>query len=323
MRARKLVAAALAIASCAALPSHAEDATYPTRVVRLVVPWPAGGVVDGGARILAGRLSEKLGKNFIVENHPGASGNLGSELVARSEPDGYTLLNGSAVNTSVYATFQNVSFDIRKDFIPLCHTLSVPLFVVVGTNSPFKSLAEIISEAKAHPGELTYGSAGIGSGAHFAGQMLEQMASIKLQHIPYKGNPPSEIDAMAGRISFAFDSNAAPQIMGGKLKGLAATTEERSSVFPEIETVAEQGYSGYAVDSWHGLWAPKGTPEAVVDKLIQAIQDIGLDESFRAKLRNIGADAKIFCGADFRKYIDLEMAKYKSLAERAGMQPIE
>jgi tripartite-type tricarboxylate transporter receptor subunit TctC len=317
------LAAALAVVSSAAFPAYAEDAAYPTRVVRLVVPWPAGGVVDGGARILAERLSNKLGKNFIVENRPGASGNLGSELVARSEPDGYTLLNGSAVNTSVYATFQNVSFDIRSDFIPLCHTLSVPLFVVVGTDSPFKSFANIISEAKAHPGELTYGSAGIGSGAHFAGQMLEQMADIKLQHVPYKGNPPSEIDAMAGRISFAFDSNAAPQIIGGKLKGLAATTEDRSSVFPDIKTVAEQGYPGYAVDSWHGLWAPKGTPKAVVDKLIKTIQEIGRDEVFQSKLRNIGADTRIFCGDEFQKYIDLEITKYRSLAEKAGMKPIQ
>lgn len=322
MRGRNL-AAAVAIALGTAWPSHAQDAAYPARVVRLIVPWPAGGVVDGGARILADRLSAKLGKNFIVENRPGASGNIGSDLVARAEPDGYTLLNGSAVNTSVYATFQNVSFDIRKDFIPLCHTLSVPLFLVTGNGSSFNSLADVISEAKAHPGELTYGSAGIGSGAHFAGQMLEDMAHIKLRHVPYKGNPPSEVDAMAGRISFAFDSNAAAKIVGGKLRGLAATTEERSSALPEIKTIAEQGYPGYAVDSWHGLWAPKGTPQSIVDKLIGAIEEIGHDEAFQAKMRNIGADTKIFCGADFEKYIDLEIAKYKSLAAKADMKPIQ
>lgn len=293
--------------------------TYPERVVRIVVPYPPAGATDIVGRILADRLSQKLGQTFIVENRPGAAGMSGSDAVAKSTPDGYTILVGSIANTIYPATKKSVPYDLQKDLVPLCQVISVPNYLVVGTDSPYKTLGDLIADAKAKPGQLTFASTGSGASPHLSGEMLKVMAGIDIIHVPYKGSGPAMIDLMPGRVTLMFDNAALPYVKQGKLRALAISSAARSPAAPEIPTLAEAGVPGYALSSWYGLWAPKGTPDAIVQLLQKNIAQVFAEPDVQEKVSVLGGQADVICGADFAKFIDAQMEKWVKLAQDANI----
>jgi tripartite-type tricarboxylate transporter receptor subunit TctC len=298
----------------------AQDAKYPDRTVRIVVPYPPGGTTDVVGRIISDKLSGRLGQPFIVDNRPGAAGMIGSDMVAKSPPDGYTILMGSIANTTIPAVYSRVPYDLRRDLTPLCQVISIPNFMVVGESSPYKSVADVIGAAKANPGKLTFASSGTGASPHLSGELFKVMTGIDMLHIPYKGSGPAQIDLMGGRVSMMFDNAALPQIKGGKLRALAVSSPKRSAAAPDVPTVAEAGVSGYAVTSWYGLWVPKGTPQPVIDLLDKNIAEIFQDDSIKEKILGLGGDNDVACGATFSAFIDSELTKWSDLVKKANIK---
>src|SRR5205809_3388235 len=261
--ARALTAALLVVAAPVAL----GQAAYPTKPVRLVVPFPAGGTTDLLARAAAQRLSEAWGQQVIVDNRPGAAGNIGAELVARSAPDGYTLLMGTvgthAINASLYA---KMPYDHVKDFAPVILVAGVPNVLEVNPALPVNSVADLIKLAKAKPGQINFASSGSGTSIHLSGELFKTMAGVDMTHVPYKGSAPALTDLMGGQVQLMFDNlpSALPQIKGGRLRAIALTSTTRAAVLPDIPTVAESGLPGFEASSWFGILAPAGTPPAIV-----------------------------------------------------------
>jgi len=267
----------LATAACAALPSAtvlAQQAAWPTHAITLVVPFAAGGGGDTLARLVAEPLSRELGQSIIVENRPGAGGNIGTSIAARANPDGYTLSYGTNGTQATNHWLYKTPGYAPSDFEPISRfTVIAAALVVNGTDDRFKSLDQLLAYAKSRPGELTCGSAGNGTSSHLACELLNQMAGIKVMHIPYKGGGAAMTDLLGGRISFLIDvmPNVSGQIAAGKLRALAVTTPERVASNPDIPTMNEAGVKGYEFFAWDGLYAPKGTPPEVLDKLNAAV----------------------------------------------------
>lgn len=293
--------------------------TYPDRVVKVVVPYTPAGSTDVIGRLLAEKLSEQMGQSFIVENRPGAAGMIGSDAVAKATPDGYTILVGSIANTIFPATKKSVPYDLEKDLVPLCQVVSVPNFLVVSAQSPYKTLKDLIADAKAHPGQLTFASSGTGASPHLSGEMLKVMAGIDIIHVPYKGSGPAMVDLVPGRVTMMFDNAALPYVKQGKLRALAVSTAKRSAAAPEIPTLAEAGVPGYALSSWYGLWAPKGTPDAIVKLLQKNITQAFADPEIQKKLLNFGGEADVVCGDDFAAFIHSQTEKWVKLAKDANI----
>ena len=267
----------LATAACTALPSAAvlaQQAAWPTHAITLVVPFAAGGGGDTLARLVAEPLSRELGQSIIVENRPGAGGNIGTSIAARANPDGYTLSYGTNGTQATNHWLYKTPGYAPSDFEPISRfTVIAAALVVNGTDDRFKSLDQLLAYAKSRPGELTCGSAGNGTSSHLACELLNQMAGIKVMHIPYKGGGAAMTDLLGGRISFLIDvmPNVSGQIAAGKLRALAVTTPERVASNPDIPTMNEAGVKGYEFFAWDGLYAPKGTPPEVLDKLNAAV----------------------------------------------------
>jgi tripartite-type tricarboxylate transporter receptor subunit TctC len=267
----------LAATACAALPSAtvlAQQAAWPTHAITLVVPFAAGGGGDTLARLVAEPLSRELGQSIIVENRPGAGGNIGTSIAARANPDGYTLSYGTNGTQATNHWLYKSPGYAPSDFEPISRfTVIAAALVVNGTDDRFKSLDQLLAYAKSHPGELTCGSAGNGTSSHLACELLNQMAGIKVMHIPYKGGGAAMTDLLGGRISFLIDvmPNVSGQIAAGKLRALAVTTPERVASNPDIPTMNEAGVKGYEFFAWDGLYAPKGTPPEVLEKLNAAV----------------------------------------------------
>ena len=258
---------------CAAIFSVAcafAQAAYPDKPIHLIVPYPPGGPADTMGRAFGSKLSVALGQPVIVENRPGAGGGIGSAAVAKSAPDGYTLLVGSAgthaINPAVYA---NLPYDPLKDFAPVTQLATYGLVLVVTPKLPAKNVKELIELAKAKPGEITFGSPGNGSSPHLAGELLASMSGVRMQHVPYKGSAPALIDVIGGRINFMIDAlpTLLPQIKAGTVRAIAWSGPARSKLIPEVPTLAESGVPGYQVVVWFGLFAPAGTPRDVVNRL--------------------------------------------------------
>jgi tripartite-type tricarboxylate transporter receptor subunit TctC len=245
------------------------NANYPNQPIRLMVPWPAGGGVDSTARMIAEPLAKRLGQPIVIENRAGAGGNIGTEMAARTKPDGYNLLMGSitpnAINVHLYP---KLPFDLIKDFTPITFVSSLPIFLVVPVNSSIKSVAELITFAKANPGKITYGSAGVGSSQHLAAVQFMGATKVDMMHVPYKGTAPAEADLMAGHISVMFDTaTAIPFINGGKLKALGVMSKKRNPALPNVPTLDEAGLPDLYASSWYGLMGPAGMPPSIVNKL--------------------------------------------------------
>ncbi len=265
---------------------------WPAKPVTLVVPFPPGGTTDVLARALADRLQAALGQPVVVESKPGAGATLGADLVAKSRPDGYTLLMGAVHHTIASSVYRKLPYDFAKDFAPVSTVALVPNVLVVNANNPAKNVAELVAQAKAAPEKLSYGSNGNGTAQHLIGTQFENLTGTRIGHIPYKGSGPLTTDLIGGQITMSFDTvtPVLPHIKAGKLRALAVTTGQRSSALPEVPTLEEAGVKGIATGTWFGVLAPAATPREIVARLnAEIVKLLGAPE-FRARLQEIGAE---------------------------------
>ena len=272
-----------------ALPAAAQTA-WPDKTVRMIVPFSPGGSTDTIARLVSQKLAEIWGQSVVVENRPGAGGNLGADLVAKSTADGYTLLFASGSITINPHIYKQMSFDTQKDLVPVTNVASGPMLVVVPDDSPFKSVQDLIKAAKASPGKMNFGSAGIGSQVHLAGENFADAAGIDITHVPYKGEAPAYVDLIAHQTQVVVGNYAAASALIGKdrLRALAVTGKQRSPSMPDLPTVAESGLPGFENTGWFGLLAPTGTPKAVVDRIQQSVVKALASDLVKTRLQEQG-----------------------------------
>ena len=303
-------------------PVFAED-SYPSRPVRMIVAYPPGGGTDIVGRMMAQKLTETLGQNVVIDNRGGATGNIGTELAARSNPDGYTLLMGNvapnAINDSL---FKKLAYDPVKDFAPVSLVAITPNILVVNPGVPVKSVKDLIALARAKPGALNYPSAGVGSSSHLAGELLKILAKIDMVHVPYKGGGPALIDTISGQmqVMFATMPAAMPHVKSGKVRPVAVTTEKRSQALPELPTIAES-VKGYEASTWYGLLAPAGTPSSIVTRLHRDTVKILSAPDTREKLGVQGFEPVGGSPAEFAAYIKSEIGKWGRVIREAGIKP--
>jgi tripartite-type tricarboxylate transporter receptor subunit TctC len=315
--ARLLGVALAGAALAAAVPAFAVD--YPTKSVRWIVPYPPAGTTDILARLIGNYLSEHLGQTFIIENKPGGGNNIGTEFVARSAHDGYTLLLVNPANGINQSLYKNLKFDILTDIVPVAGIIRVPNVMEVNPNFPAKNVAEFIAYAKEHPGKVNMASSGTGTSVHMSGELFMSMAGIRMAHVPYKGSGPALTDIMAGTVDVIFDNmpSSIGFIQGGKIRALAVTTEKRSPALPDVPTVAET-VPGYEASAWFGIGAPKGTPADVIDKLNKTVNEALQDPKMVARLAELGGTPMGGTPADFGKVMASEVAKWKKVVEFSG-----
>jgi tripartite-type tricarboxylate transporter receptor subunit TctC len=314
---RTLAVAALAAGATLA---HAQ-APYPTKPLRIVVPFPAGGTTDILARAVAQKLTESFGQSVVVDNRPGAGGNIGAELVAKSAPDGYTMLMGTvgthAINPSLYA---KMPYDHVKDFAPVILVAGVPNVLVVNPGVPANSVQELIAYIKANPGKVNFASSGSGTSIHLSGELFKTMTGLPITHIPYKGSTPALTDLMGGQVQMMFDNlpSSLPQIKAGKLRALAVTSAQRASALPDVPTVAEAGLPGFEASSWFGLLAPAGTPPDVVAKVNGEVAKWLATPEAKEKFAAQGAIVAGGPPSDFVRQIASETAKWQKVVKESG-----
>jgi len=311
------LAAALALSTIA--PAHSQ--TYPTKPIRIVAPFAPGGGTDFIARQVADRMSQKLGQPVLVENRPGAGGNLGAEIAIKSPADGYTLLliaGSYTVNASMY----KLPYDSGNDITPIIQLSQGPFVVVVPTSLKANTLKEFIALAKAEPGKMSYASSGAGSITQLATELFLDMAKIKVVHVPYKGTGPAQTDTIGGTTQLLFGSVATtlPFAKQGRLRALAVTTSKRIAAAPEIPTVAEAGVPGYDVILWHGLIGPKGIPKPIVDKLNAAANDVMKDKAMEEKLAGEGVTPAGGTSAQFGTLIKSDIARWATVVKQANIK---
>ncbi|OWT80192.1 MULTISPECIES: tripartite tricarboxylate transporter substrate binding protein [unclassified Achromobacter] len=299
----------------------ATAAGYPNNPIRIIVPFAAGGTSDLVTRILAQAMGTELKVAVIVDNRPGAGGNIGSELVARAAPDGYTLLMGTVATHGINASlYKSMPFDPVKDFAPVSLVASTPSVLEVNPALPVKSVAELIAYAKAHPGKLYFGSAGNGSSHHLAGELFDSMAGVKMTHVPYRGTAAAVTDTMGGQVQVIFDTlpSAMPFVKSGQLRALAVTSAQRDPALPDLPTLAEAGLPGYEVGSWYGLLAPAGTPPEIVDKVSKLVAELVRRPDIKQKLQAQGATAVGSTPAEFATHIAGEIKKWRPVVQESG-----
>ncbi len=306
----------LALASPAA---HAQ--AFPAKAITIVVPFSAGGTTDILARVIGQHMSSDLGQPVIIDNRAGAGGNIGTQLVARAAPDGYTILMGTvgthAINQSLYP---KLPFDPIKDFAPLTRVALVPNLLVANPTQPFKTVKELMAYTKANPGKVTFGSSGNGTSIHLSGELFKQMAGVDIQHVAYKGSAPAVNDLLGNHIAIMFDNmpSAIGHVKAGKLRPLAVTTAKRSPALPDVPTIAEAGVPGYEATSWFGLLAPAKTPAPVVAKLNAAILKALADPDVKKKLQEQGAEPLGETPAQFAAFIESETVKWGKIVKQSG-----
>jgi tripartite-type tricarboxylate transporter receptor subunit TctC len=313
-----LVAAVLVTAHSANLPGQG----YPAKPVRIVVPLVPGGNLDIVARALAQRLGEGLGQQIIVENRPGASSLVGTQFVAKSAPDGYTLLAMANTFTAVPAVIANPGYDPVKDFTGVTMTCKVAQVLVINPSLPVKSVKELVALAKTRPGELSYASSGNGSTGHFAAELFNQKAGLKMLHVPYKGNAQAIVDIIAGQVMMMYDqvSTSSPLVKAGKLRALAVTSSTRSSLFPDLPTIDEAGVKGYEAITFNGLLAPAGTPREALSRLQGEIAKIVAVPALRNNFLERGVELTASTSPDeFTAYVRSEVVANAKLARNAGI----
>ncbi|MEO8204225.1 MAG: tripartite tricarboxylate transporter substrate binding protein [Betaproteobacteria bacterium] len=298
-------------------------AQYPTKPIRMIVPYAAGGTTDVLARIMADKLGTALGQAVVIEYRPGAGGTIGAEAAAKSPNDGYTIVMGApgthSTATSLYA---KLPYDPVKDFAPIVHVANVPNSIIVNPSLPVKSVPELIAYAKSKPGALTYGSAGTGATTHLTGELFALLANVKLTHIPYKGSGQAMVDLLGGQIQMMFENlpGAATQIRAGKVRGLAVTSLRRSPAFPDLPAVSET-LPGFEVVAWFGLFAPAGTPAAIIARL-NAESDKALHMAdVREKIAQAGSDPIGGTPDDLAKFLAGDIAKWVRVTREAGIKP--
>jgi tripartite-type tricarboxylate transporter receptor subunit TctC len=301
-------------------PAFADE--WPARTVSIVCPFAAGGNTDGIARMAAQRLSEALGKQFIVENRPGVGGAIAADFVAKSDADGYTLLIAALPVMAVVPAINPVRYDPIKDFAPISNIATNPFVLVVKNSLPAKTLKEFVDYVKAHPDKMTYSSAGVGSLNHLSMALFLKKAGIEMTHVPYKGNAPALADVIGGHIDGMFSnfSDALPQANGGNVRMLALSSDKRSPLAPNLPTVAESGYPGYHVLTWNGLMAPAKTPQAIIDKIASTLVSAVKDSEFAARLSKYGVDPLGSTPAEFAATLKHDVATWKEAVQIAGIK---
>jgi len=301
----------------------AEAQTYPTRTVRIVVPATPGGAIDLIARSLAEKMTASLGQPVVVENKPGASNNLGTDFVAKSPPDGYTLVIIASSHATNKYLFKQMPFDPVKDFEPVVYTHVVPLLLAVNPTVPAKTVSELTAWIKANPDKAIYASSGPGSSLHMAAELYMNMTGVKMHHVPYKGSSAAHPDLLAGRTAIIFDTITAVQghVKSGALRGIAVTTASRSSAMPELPTIAESGLPGYEASTWGGILAPAGTPKDVVAKLNGSINAALKMDDVRKRLMGAGVEIQGGTPEQFAYVIRNEIEKWGRVTKAAGIQP--
>lgn len=316
-----LVFAAIGFATITTPVGAAEQ--FPTRPIRIVVPYAPGGNVDISARIIAPPLAEALGQSVVVDNRPGAGGNLGASLVAKATPDGYTLLVGSSGPLSVNPViFKNLPYDSLKDFAPISTVQAVPLVMLASPKSGFNSVADVIAAAKSRPGKVTMASAGAGTTNHFAIELFAQMAGVKVLHVPYKGSGPALSELLGGQVETMVDQLAASigYVKDGRLKVLAVTTSQRASALPAVPTLDELGYKGFQASTLLGLLAPAGTPKPVVAKLNAAVRKVMDNNTVAERFRGLGANPGASSPEEFSNRIRDELAQWRALVKKLDLK---
>ena len=306
-------------AACVAMSAAAQTA-YPTKVVRVIVPYPPGGPTDIVARVVFQQVSESTGQQFIIDNRPGAGGNIGADAVAKAAPDGYTLLVATTAHAINMSLFKNINYDVLKDFAPITLLTQGPLVLVATPNFPANNVRELIALAKAKPDTLNFASSGNGQSTHLSGELFNSMAGIKLSHIPYKGSAPALTDVIAGQVPLMFDTmlSAMPFVKSGKLKALAVTSLARSPAAPELPTIAESGLPGYSVFAWNGLLAPAGTPKSVITRLSEELKKAMALPQVKDKFSAQGFAASWNTPEQFGGFLKGEVEKWAKTVKASG-----
>ncbi len=311
--------AASAMLGAAALALPASAQTWPAKPVSLIVPFPAGGTTDVLARALSDRLAQSLGQAVIVENKPGAGATLGADHVAKSRPDGHTLLIGAVHHTIAPSVYRKLPYDFQKDLAPVTEIALVPNVLVVNATTPVRSVAELVAMLKAQPGAHNFGSNGNGTAQHLIGTQFENMTGTQFSHIPYKGSGPLATDLLGGQILMSFDTvtPVLPHIKAGKLRALAVTTARRSSALPEVPTLDEAGLKGFAIGTWFGVLAPAATPKEIVARLNTELVRIIQSPDFRKRMAEIGAEPIGGSAEQMAAHIKAETEKFARLVKDA------
>jgi tripartite-type tricarboxylate transporter receptor subunit TctC len=311
----------LALVAALALPAGVAAQPYPSKPIRFIAPFAAGGALDTLTRTIASRMQDNWGQPVLVENRTGAGGNIGADIVAKAAPDGYTLVMGTiathAINVSLYA---KMPYDAVKDFAPVTLAASINNSLSLNPAVPARNVSELIAHAKANPGKLTFGSAGSGTSQHLAGELFKTMAGVDMVHVPYKGGALAVIDLLGGQISMTFGDipTALPHIRSGKLRSIAVTAAKRSPLLPDVPTIAEQGLPGFDVSAWFGVFTTAGTPRAVVDQLNTEIVRILNLPDVREKLAGIGMDVVTDTPDQFAAFVQSEIAKWSPVVKASG-----
>jgi tripartite-type tricarboxylate transporter receptor subunit TctC len=314
---------ALALAAGALLAPFAAAQEFPTRPVRIVVPFAPGGVADNSARVIADKLGQRLGQQVVVENRAGASGNIGAEQVAKAAPDGHTLLLGFDGTLVVNPhTFAKLPFDTLRDFAPVTKLGDATLILVAHPSVSAKTVAELVAYSKSQSGGLAYGSSGTGGTPHLAGEMLRQRTGANLVHVPYKGGGQAIVDVVGGQIPLVYTAIATAQqyVRQGRLKGIATSSEKRSTSLPEVPTFIEGGVPGFVVASWTGILAPAGTPRPIVDRLQKEIAAVLADPEVKARYEVLGIEPVGNTPEQFAAQIRADLARYEQVVKQAGIR---
>jgi tripartite-type tricarboxylate transporter receptor subunit TctC len=318
---RAVTIGGLAALGAVALPVRAQS-KWPSRPITYVVPFAAGGTTDVLGRMIGARLAQMLGQPIVVDNKPGAGGNIGSAYVAKAAPDGYTILGGTisshAINVSLYP---NMPYDPVKDFVPIALIGTLPNVLVVNANSPYKSVADVVAAAKAKQ-QLSFSSSGAGSSQHLSGELFKNMAGIDILHVPYKGSAPSMQALMGNQVTMCFENilSCIPLIQSGKLRALAVTSATRASGLPDVPTMAEAGLPGFEIVSWQAVFAPAGTPPAIVEHLATDINKIIREPEIRTKLVALGLEPSTMTQPQFASFQKAEVAKWGKLIKTANIR---
>jgi tripartite-type tricarboxylate transporter receptor subunit TctC len=317
---RRIVAATAALLLASLSVAASAQAAYPGKPVRIIVPYPPGGPTDTAARVVFQQVSESTGQQFIIDNRPGAGGNIGAELVARAVPDGYTLLVATTAHAINMSLFKTIGYDVVKDFTPITLLTQGPLVLVATPSFPANNVRELIALAKAKPGTLNFASSGNGQSTHLSGELFNSMAGIKLSHIPYKGSAPALTDVMGGQVPLMFDTmlSAMPFVKSGKLKALAVTSPTRSPIAPDLPTIAESGLAGYSVSAWNGLLAPAGTPKAVIAQLSEELKQAMAMPQVKDKFSAQGFAASWDTPEQFGSFLKGEVDKWTGTVKASG-----
>lgn len=320
----KVLTCCLVLACLVPLQAAAQSAAYPTRAIRIIVAYPPGGSTDVAARLVAEPLSRALGQPVVIENRPGAGGTIGASLVAKSDADGYTLLFGSAAETSIArVTMKNVPFETLKDFAPVTLVGRVPFLLVTNAALPPTNLRELIAWIRSSPGKVNYSSFGNNTTNHLVGEAFKVAAGVDVAHIPYKGSAPSVADLLGGQVQYTFDTITAvlPHVRGGRLRAIAVATAQRSALVPDVPTLSESGLPGFTGGTWFGLLAPVATPAPVVERLNRELAAILHSDAMRKEFESRGIEPVGDSPQEYAQFIRSETERWTQLAAKIGLKP--